>query len=95
MKVIKNVYSCLDEKHKTITVGEAKSNLAVRINDIEEEIKTAKKEVDRFPLLLTSAISNATKLITCNKGGCVVIHSHDDGTPYELIALKSVIEVLK
>ena len=43
MKVIKNVYSCLDEKHKTITFGEDKSNLAVRINDIEEEIKTAKK----------------------------------------------------
>lgn len=87
MKVIKTVYSCLDEKYKTITLGEAKSNLAVRINDIEEEIETTKKEVDRFPLLLTSAISNATKLITGNKGGYVVIHSHNDGTPYELLIL--------
>ncbi len=87
MKVIKTVYSCLDEKYKTVTLGDAKSNLAVRINDIEEEISTTKKEVDRFPLLLTSAISNATKLITGNKGGCVVIHSHDDGTPYELLIL--------
>lgn len=59
---------------------------------MKKKSKRPKKEVDRFPLLLTSAISNATKLITCNKGGCVVIHSHDGGTPYELIALESVIE---
>lgn len=87
MKVIKTVYSCLDEKYKSITLGQSKSNLAVRINDIEDEIETTKKQVDRFPLLLTSAISNATKLITGNKGGCVVIHTQNDGTPYELLIL--------
>lgn len=87
MKVIKTVYSCLDEKYKSITLGQSKSNLAVRINDIEDEIETTKKQVDRFPLLLTSAIANATKLITGNKGGCVVIHTQNDGTPYELLIL--------
>jgi len=87
MKVIKTVYSCLDEKYKSITLGQSKSNLAVRINDIEDEIETTKKQVDRFPLLLTSAIANATKLITGNKGGCVVIHTQSDGTPYELLIL--------
>lgn len=87
MKVIKTVYSCLDEKYKSITLGQSKSNLAVRINGIEDEIETTKKQVDRFPLLLTSAIANATKLITGNKGGCVVIHTQSDGTPYELLIL--------
>ena len=71
-----------------MTLGQAKSNLAVRINDIEEEIENTKKEVDRFPLLLNSAISNATKLITGSKGGCVVLHTKvEDGTPYELLIL--------
>ena len=88
MKVIKYVYDCLAEKYKSMTLGQAKSNLAVRINDIEEEIENTKKEVDRFPLLLNSAISNATKLITGSKGGCVVLHTKvEDGTPYELLIL--------
>lgn len=88
MKVIKTIYDCLSEKYKSITLGQSKSNLAVRVNDIEDEIDETKKEVSRFPLLLTSAISSATKLITGNKGGCVVIHTNqNDGTPYELLIL--------
>lgn len=87
MKVIKTFYDTLAEKYKSITLGEAKSNLAVRVNNIEEEIDNTKKEVDRFPLLLTNAISNATKLITGAKGGCVVLHTANDGTPYELLIL--------
>ena len=87
MKVIKTVYDTLAEKYKSITLGEAKSNLAVRVNNIEEEILNTQKEVDRFPLLLTNAISNATKLITGAKGGCVVLHTASDGTPYELLIL--------
>ena len=87
MKVIKTIYDTLKEKYKSVTLGQSKSNLAVRINDIEEEIQTTKKEVDRFPLLLTNAISNATKLITGAKGGCVVLHTQNDGTPYELLIL--------
>ena len=87
MKVIKTIYDTLAEKYKSVTLGEAKSNLAVRVNNIEEEIENTQKEVDRFPLLLTNAISNATKLITGAKGGCVVLHTANDGTPYELLIL--------
>lgn len=88
MKVITTEYDVLEEKFKSITLGTAKSNLAVKMNEIEEEVQTAKKEVDRFPLLLTSAISSATKLITGNSGGCVVIHTNnEDRTPYELLIL--------
>lgn len=88
MEVIATEYNVLEEKFKSITLGSAKSNLAIKMNEIEEEIQNTKKEVDRFPLLLTSAISNATKLITGNKGGCVVLHTNtEDGMPYELLIL--------
>ena len=87
MKVIKTIYDTLAEKYKSITLGEAKSNLAVRVNNIEEEVESTQKQVDRFPLLLTAAISNATKLITGAKGGCVVLHTTNEGKPYELLIL--------
>lgn len=87
MKVIKMVYSCLDEKYKSITLGEAKSNLATRFNEIDEEIKSTQSKIDKFPLILSNEISKATQLVTGNSGGCVITRTHDDGTPYELLIL--------
>mgnify|MGYP005763788783 FL=1 len=87
MKVIKTVYSTLDEKYKSVTLGEAKSNLAVRFNSIEEEIKNTQGKVDKFPSILSSAILKATQQITGNSGGCVVTRTKEDGTPYELLIL--------
>ncbi len=88
MKVVKTVYDSLAEKYKSITLGTLKANLATKINDLEDTVNQTQKEVDRFPLLLNSAISNATKLITGNKGGCVVLHSSaEDGKPYELLIM--------
>lgn len=90
MKVVKTVYDALTEKYKSITLGTLKANLATKINDLEDAVSETQKEVDRFPLLLNSAISNATKLITGNKGGCVVLHSSaEDGKPYELLIMDS------
>lgn len=87
MKVIKTTYSVLDEKYKSITLGEAKSNLAVRFNEIAEEIKTSQEKIDKFPLILSNAILKATELITGNSGGCIVTRTKEDGTPYELLIL--------
>ena len=90
MKVVKTVYDALAEKYKSITLGTLKANLATKISDLEDAVNQTQKEVDRFPLLLNSAISNATKLITGNKGGCVVLHSStEDGKPYELLIMDS------
>ena len=44
--------------------------------------------MERFPKLLTSAIASATKLITGNSGGYVVLHtSGETGKPYELLIM--------
>jgi phage minor structural protein len=87
-KVIKTVYDTLLEKYTTITLGSAKANLVNQVTDIEEEVETTKKTVDRFPSLMTSAITNATKLITGNSGGYVVLHTNaESGEPYELLIM--------
>lgn len=89
-KVIETEYDTLAEKYISITLGSARSNLAVSVADMEEQIENTQKSVERFPKLLTSAISNATKLITGNTGGYVVLHtSGENGQPYELLIMDS------
>lgn len=87
-KVIKTIYDTLLEKYTSITLGSARSNFIDQVQNIESEIEEAKSEVGRFPSLLNYAISNATKLITGNSGGYVVLHSAaKDGKPYELLIM--------
>jgi len=87
-KVIQTEYDTLAEKYVSITLGSAKSNLATSVADIEEQIDSTQKTVERFPKLLTSAIASATKLITGNSGGYVVLHtSGETGKPYELLIM--------
>ena len=87
MKVVKTVYDTLREKYKAITLGTLKANLATKINNLEGVVNETQTSVDRLPSLMNSAISNATKLITGNKGGNVVLHSNPDGEPYELLIM--------
>lgn len=86
-KVIKTVYDTLSEKYTAITLGSCKSNLADTVQSIESDIKSAKKEVDRFPAFMKSAIDSASKLITGQTGGYVVLHGGESGEPYELLIL--------
>ena len=89
-KVIETEYDTLAEKYVSITLGSARSNLAMSVAEMEEQINDTQKSVERFPKLLTSAISNATKLITGNSGGYVVLHtSGENGQPYELLIMDS------
>lgn len=86
-KVIKTVFDTLSEKYTAITLGNCKSNLADTVSGITDEIKSTKKEVDRFPAFMKSAISSASKLITGQSGGYVVLHGGETGQPYELLIL--------
>lgn len=87
-KVIKTTYNTLLEKYTSITLGNARSNFIDQVHDVENKIDSTKTAVDRFPSLLNYAISNATKLITGNSGGYVVLHSAaKDGRPYELLIM--------
>lgn len=86
-KVIKTSYDSLLEKYTSITLGTSKANLVDRVTNINEEVKDSKKSIEKIPSLIKSVVSNATKTITGNSGGHVVLHSALDGEPYELLIM--------
>ena len=87
-KVITTVYDTLAEKYISISLGSAKANLLNNVSAAEVAAEDAAAKVDRFPVLMNSAIKNATELITGQTGGYVVIHTDSDsGQPYELLIL--------
>ena len=88
-KVITTVYDALAEKYVSITLGSAKSNLINTISENKSAIDNATNKVNRLPSLMTHAIDNASKLITGQSGGYVVLHGDENGYPYELLVMDS------
>lgn len=87
-KVIKTVYDALAEKYVSITLGSAKSNFVNTVGDIKTELSEVKTKTEHFPLLINTAVKNATSLITGQNGGYVVINTNSgSGQPYELLIL--------
>ncbi|RGU84817.1 hypothetical protein DWW40_03995 [Ruminococcus bromii] len=87
-KVIETVYDALTEKYSSITLGTAKSNFVNTVAEIKSTTDEIKKETDSFPLLMNTAIKNATSLISGQQGGFVVMHTDSvTGKPYELLIL--------
>ena len=87
-KVITTVYDSLAEKYVSVSLGSAKANLLNKVSDTEAAVEEVSTKIDRFPALISSAVSNATGLITGQTGGYVVIHTDaDSGQPYELLIL--------
>ena len=87
-KVIKTVYDSLLEKYISITLGAAKSNFINEVSNTKAAMQTVTQTVDRMPTLVNAAINNATKLITGQKGGYVILNGDSDTSmPYELLVL--------
>ena len=87
-KAIKTVYDSLAEKYVSITLGTAKSNFVNTVGDIKTELSEVKNKTEHFPLLINTAVKNATSLITGQNGGYVVINTNSvSGQPYELLIL--------
>lgn len=87
-KVIETVYDALAEKYSSITLGTAKSNFVNTVAEIKSTTDEIKKGTDSFPLLMNTAIKNATSLISGQQGGFVVMHTDSvTGKPYELLIL--------
>ena len=87
-KVIKTDYDVLAEKYNSITLGSAKANLVDKVAETDETIEKTNKVVDRFPVLLNSAIKSATDRITGQTGGYIVLNpDNENGHPYELLIL--------
>ena len=87
-KVITTVYDALAEKYVSITLGSAKANLLNNVSDAQSAAEEVSTKIDRFPALISSAVFNATGLITGQSGGYVVLHTDDESKkPYELLIL--------
>ena len=86
-KVISTVYNTLAEKYVSITLGSAKSTLLNTISENKSAIDSATNKVNRLPSLMTHAIDNASKLITGQSGGYVVLNGDENGQPYELLVM--------
>ena len=87
-KVIKTVYDSLLEKYISITLGAAKSNFINEVASTKAAMQTVTQTVDRMPTLVNAAINNATKLITGQKGGYVILNGDSETSmPYELLVL--------
>lgn len=87
-KVIKTKYDSLNEKYIEIELGTARSNFADTLNKVKSDVKTMSDFMKAQPSVMERAIQNATKLITGNSGGYVVLHdSNGDGFPDEILVM--------
>lgn len=86
-KVITTVYDTLAEQYVSITLGSAKSTLVDTVSSTQSAVEIASEKVDRLPSLMTSAINSATKLITGQSGGYVVLRGDETGHPYEFLVM--------
>ena len=84
-KVVKTVYNVLLDRYDSVELGDARATLADTVASLG---KDTKQEIDRTQTMLKRAIARATKLITGNLGGYVVLHSSTGGdTPDEILIM--------
>jgi phage minor structural protein len=82
-KCIKTVWNVLLDAYDSVELGNASSNLATTIADIKQKTKDIVSTT-----VMELAINNATKLISGNKGGYIILHDSDsDGYPDELLIM--------
>ena len=79
-KVISTEWDVLKDKFNKIGLGSSSNSLANKIADIE---KTQEKSAS----FLDDAIARATNLITGESGGYVVMHTNDEGKPFEILIM--------
>lgn len=80
---IKTVYDVLKGRYKEISLGDAKTNITDTILSQGQEIERVSS-----PEFIQPYVASATKLITGNKGGYVVLHSSTGAeTPDEILVM--------
>lgn len=87
-KIIKTVYSPLEEKYKRMEFGNLKSGLGETIIDNETNtiVAIVNSVIQNTPAL-QAAITHATELIRGGLGGHVVIKTNAQGEPEELLIM--------
>lgn len=85
VRVVKTVYNTLSERYESMTLGKLESSFTATLSNSINS--TAKNEVSKQKSNLQVAIDNATKLITGNKGGYVILHNNNNGKPEEILIM--------
>jgi phage minor structural protein len=82
-KCIETVWDVLEERYTSTTFGDTRTNITDTI--LEQQKEVALKPTSS---MVEQAVDRATKLITGNLGGYVVIHDSDnDGEPDEILIM--------
>lgn len=84
-KVIKTTYDTLKERYSSIELGDAKSNFASTVKNIQTEVTEIQKTQTSMPSKMQKAVDTATELITGAIGGNVVIGKDATGKPNEIL----------
>lgn len=79
-KVIRTVWNFLNDRYDSIELGNSRTNISSVIGGIETE-------VEHVPAMMQGAIDNATRRITGNSGGYVVIKENEHGHPEEILIM--------
>lgn len=82
-RIVETEYDTLAERYKKMTIGKPRANMAATVASLTETVQA----VQEYPNRWSDAIAAATKLITGNSGGYVVIHEGADGKPYEILIM--------
>ena len=84
-KIVATRYDALQDRYTELTIGDAKQTIAGTIAGQQMEITQSRRTVSTA---MQRAIATATRLITGNSGGYVVLHSSTGGdTPDEILIM--------
>lgn len=82
-QIIKTEYDTLRERYNKLTIGKPRASMIDTVADVSAQVE----KVSDYPEQWQSAIDKATQMITGNAGGTVVLHTGQNGKPYELLIL--------
>lgn len=84
-KIIKTVYDSISERYVEMELGNATSNFAQTVTQSINQISNTVKSTKSYMQIV---VSRATKRITGNRGGYVVLYDSDgDGEPDEILIM--------
>lgn len=86
-KVIKTTYDTLNERYTSLELGEAKSNFASTMNNVNFQMSSMQTAINEQPSVMQKAIDNATDIITGQKGGNILLYPKEQ--PQELLIMNS------
>lgn len=83
-EVVRTEWDCLNERYKSIELGEARANLASTLVSMNDQTRQAIQDTTSE---LQYAIERATNAITGQNGGWIKINSNSEGEPFEILVM--------